>query len=505
MGTLRMAVQSWLFGSLAFAAVMASGINLGVAAAAPAGNDGIAGTWNATGTGNMAAQTWTITESASGSLSGAASETSSGQQFATISGSVNGSSVSIVTTYLSTFANGYVATFNGSVTGASTMSGTWSASQNGTANGQGGNWSSTLTSGTVTTAKRASATQVMCTYTLADDTDVCTANVGDATGQAGQPTGAVTFSSAVPGTMFAGGGSCTLAQQPGDIGVTSCSVQYEGTETQSLQATASYAGDATFQPSTGSTSFLVAAPGSNAYAPTIQMFDPPTLNAGVNVPPAGATVTVEGDVTSNLTEGATCQIAPETQTPTNESPGAVALTARAKAKAPARSVRVKVVRHYHHGGRVRLALRFNAAALRHDFARSSRLQVIVADATAVNHMWAGGGNGTEHNTGCGLISVTLGTGVAPTVTVFFSGHSFCNDTVQPIFITGMGTATLVSRGVYSYTADGTYVSVTYHIKGQLTEGQSGTTVDGSGTADGVVGPTDDGCYAAVPTELGQTS
>ena len=82
----------------------------------------VTGTWSCCGSGTAAvAQTWTITESG-GSLSGSASNGSG--TFSPISGSVSGTSVTIVTGPY-TGDPSYTATFVGTISGE-TMSGTWS-------------------------------------------------------------------------------------------------------------------------------------------------------------------------------------------------------------------------------------------------------------------------------------------------------------------------------------------------------------------------------------------
>lgn len=235
-------------------------------------------------------------------------------------------------------------------------------------------WAELTTPTGTTTTKRASATQAECTYTLADETDVCTAIVGDATGQAAQPTGTVTFASTIPGTSFSGGGSCTLELQTGDVGVTSCTVSYQGSETQSLQVTATYSGDSTFAPSSGSTQFLTAGPGNDVYEPTIGSFAPPTVTATATNPSNGSTINATGDVTSDLTEQAVCEAPGSTSdTETTE-----ALTARAtgQPQAPV-SVRTVLIERHVPKGKVQLKLHFNRTKLLRAFPRSRKLQLVV--------------------------------------------------------------------------------------------------------------------------------
>ena len=543
----------------AAAAALAVGIGVSALAATPgvtlaASPTNISGTWTCCGTTSpgttqAGTQDWAITESSSGVLTGTGL-TPSGSVFATITGSQSGSNVTIVTTY--TVDVGYVATFTGTVSASgTTMSGNWSSTDDGSSTGQSGSWIASLVGGTgttttgttTTTPRRPSVTLVVCNYTFADDTDVCTATVGDATGQAAQPTGTVAFTSTVPGTTFSGGGSCALAPQTGDVGVTSCSVSYEGTETQSLQATASYSGDSTFAPSTGATEFLLAGSGTSAYSPTIRAFDPPTLNTTIDIPAGGATVTVDGDVTSDLTEQAVCQL----DRPGAESAGDVASAGAqafvARAPSVPRSVLVRVVRRYKHGGRVRLALRFNARALARDFPHTTRVQVVVtvmirsprggtvtlfrrenlllhirrtargaidafvASGSSTGHTWQGSDS-------CGLFRVTIAPPwSSPVVTVSWSAVLTCAATsaispnanggeiVNVRIAPNSTTGTLVAPGVYSYSVAGTEQDTIYSVSGELRIGSSGPP-SGSGTA---VGSAEFArCSAAAPGALIQT-
>jgi hypothetical protein len=115
------------------AAVLALLLTMGwIVAAAAADSQAIdlTGTWSCCGAGGAASQTFSITDSG-GSLSGSASDGEG--VFASISGSVSGDSVRIVTTYT---GSSYVATFVGSVNGTDTeMGGNWSSTA-----GQSGTW-----------------------------------------------------------------------------------------------------------------------------------------------------------------------------------------------------------------------------------------------------------------------------------------------------------------------------------------------------------------------------
>jgi hypothetical protein len=484
------------------------------------------GAVSGTCTVNNFPQTWTITsvDLSTGAVSGSGS--GGGQTF-TITGTANGDALNLkatergyssqTTATISADSNSFTGTYTDSNHGKGTVTGTRTSPP-----------PPPTTTTTTTTTKRPSVTHVMCDYTFADERDVCTALVGDATGRAAQPTGLVTFSSTIPGTTFSGGGSCTLAQQVGDVGVSSCSVTYEGPQTQSLEATVTYHGDATFQPSSGSTQFLLAGQGANAYAPTIQNFNPPTLNATVNVPPGGATLTTVGDVTSDLTQQAVCQADPAQSENTDAVRGGIEAFS-ARAKSPPRSVRVRLVRRYKHGGKVRVALRFNAPALARAFPRTTRVQVIVGvtirsprggtvslyrrntvvlhrhggtrnparggphralDAAALAGQAAAGSHTWHGSSSCGSLDVTVGPGVSAQVTITW--HAQLNVLRTPVTfqggvyattLTATTTATVVARGVYSFRTSGNQDGVDFQISGQVRTGASGTAT-GSGTASG---------------------
>lgn len=96
----------------------------------------LTGTWSCCGAGGAAAQNFVIT-SGRGALAGRG-ELPGGQVFSTISGSVGGDAVTIVTTYNS-FAPGYVATFVGTLSAdQTTITGTWTSNR-----GQTGTWTAT--------------------------------------------------------------------------------------------------------------------------------------------------------------------------------------------------------------------------------------------------------------------------------------------------------------------------------------------------------------------------
>ena len=96
----------------------------------------LTGTWECCGGGGAAAQSFVIT-SGKGSLAGTG-RLPGGAVFATITGSVSGDAVTIVTTYNS-FSPGYVATFVGTLSPDNgTMTGSWTSNR-----GQAGTWTAT--------------------------------------------------------------------------------------------------------------------------------------------------------------------------------------------------------------------------------------------------------------------------------------------------------------------------------------------------------------------------
>ena len=231
------------------AVVVAAGLGLvlSVALASAAGGTDITGTWTCCGAGGAGAQQWVITDS-SGRPSGSGLEGTS--VFATISGSVSGNSVTIVTTY--TQDVGYVATFVGTVSAdGTTMSGSWTSNQH-----QSGTWTATAP------GKRSSAVGVNC-YTVdpGEPTEYlqCTAAVADASGQqtADTPTGTVAFAINAGGTGgFQGSSACALLPSQTGGPTSYCSVNYvppSGGLALGAQPpiTATYSGDKTFAPSSG--------------------------------------------------------------------------------------------------------------------------------------------------------------------------------------------------------------------------------------------------------------
>ena len=111
------------------------------------------------------------------------------------------------------------------------------------------------------TQSRGTATQVICNRGPDPlDNSVCTATVGDADAPPRTtPTGPVSFTTTTG--IFTVGSTCQLQETPSSPGVASCSVTYTPQAPGVFPlVTATYQGDATHRPSTGSTSFIIAAP-----------------------------------------------------------------------------------------------------------------------------------------------------------------------------------------------------------------------------------------------------
>ncbi len=230
--------------------IVASALALALALAAPAvAAPSIAGTWNCCGSGGAAAQTWTIT-SATGALTGTVGQ--NGTVVATITGSITGTGVTII----STSSTGYVATFTGTLAAnGATMSGSWS--DNSTPHPQSGTWAATLAA-----PSRPSATQVNCYDSGgggAADYVQCTAAVSDAGGQAtvDTPTGTVAFTvTAGSAGGFPGASTCTLAPFATGASTAYCAVTYVAPAGAVASGgeppiSAAYSGDATFAASSG--------------------------------------------------------------------------------------------------------------------------------------------------------------------------------------------------------------------------------------------------------------
>jgi hypothetical protein len=129
----RLAFKARWFAGAALAVAAAVAISTGASAA---GGIDLAGTWQCCGPGGASPQTWVIT-SGTGSLKGKG-VLPDGTKFATITGTLKGNKVKIVTTYTA-LSPGYVGTAIGTVSsGGNTMSGTWTSNI-----GQSGTWSAT--------------------------------------------------------------------------------------------------------------------------------------------------------------------------------------------------------------------------------------------------------------------------------------------------------------------------------------------------------------------------
>lgn len=125
-------------------------------------------------------------------------------------------------------------------------------------------------------APRPTFTAVVCRISVVDPTSsTCTAQVADASTQrSNPPTGAVTFTT-TSGTI---GPSCTLQGTPGSPGIASCTVPYLPSTSlvqgEPPPVRAKYGGDAFFNPSSGSTSYL---PSSIFFPPAVSV----ALNGGI--------------------------------------------------------------------------------------------------------------------------------------------------------------------------------------------------------------------------------
>ena len=126
--------------SLAGLTTLLTAVALGalLSSGAAAGVD-VTGTWHCCGAGGAAQQTLVII-GGTGAIAGR-DEEPNGSVFATLSGSVSGQNVRIVTTYTA-IEPGYMGTFVGTVAAdGGTMSGTWTSNA-----GQSGTWTATLAS-----------------------------------------------------------------------------------------------------------------------------------------------------------------------------------------------------------------------------------------------------------------------------------------------------------------------------------------------------------------------
>lgn len=128
--------------------------------------------------------------------------------------------------------------------------------------GTGTTTAKTTTAGATTTAqaaKRPTVTAVVCSIDLKGSNSTCTAQVADASPQrSAPPTGSVRFHASA-GTV---GSSCTLAGTPGSPGIASCTVSYtpsaNAVQGEPPPVRADYSGDASFDPSSGASSYTPA-------------------------------------------------------------------------------------------------------------------------------------------------------------------------------------------------------------------------------------------------------
>ena len=118
--------------------------------------------------------------------------------------------------------------------------------------------------------KRATATAVSCTYSVATSADTCTALVGDASTNAMHiaPTGSVAFAS--PRGLFTLGSSCNLTSSPTTPSISSCSVNYLPPDMYLPTITATYGGDAQHAASSGHTQYR----GTNGASTYESVFSP---------------------------------------------------------------------------------------------------------------------------------------------------------------------------------------------------------------------------------------
>jgi hypothetical protein len=228
----------------------------------------------------------------------------------------------------------------------------------------------TPTTPTTTTRLDPTGTVVQCDFYVASAEDICTATVGDSTGNGSTATGQVSFAGDRSG-------ACGLQATPSSPGVAACSITVPGSETGFLNITATYAGDATHATSNGSTQFLTAAPGSGLYDPTIGQFNPPTLQFTTDNPVSGSTLTGLGTLTGVSAEGQTCEVPSSATT-------SLATAAAVKARTFPQLMTSVTVRHARKG-KVKLKLRFNQAKLRKLFAGTHTATLRIAVTIAPPH------------------------------------------------------------------------------------------------------------------------
>ncbi len=362
-------------------ALLAAG---GSSAAGPTYN--LVGTWttgylNADGSRAAANGTWTVTSMnmSTGAYSGTA--VIEGVNFVLV-GTETGAAITQTlseggyvahdTLTLSVLADGNIGGNSGTFTGGTfwaeltSPTGTTTSTSTSTSTTTSTSSSSTTTQTTSTGASLdPTATAVQCDFYVASANDICTATVGDSTGNGSTPTGQVGFSGDRTG-------ACSLQATPSSPGVANCSITVTGSETNFLNITAAYAGDATHAASTGSTQFLTAAPGNGVFNPTIETFNPQTLTFTEDNPVSGSTLTGQATLTGDGTaadDGQSCP-APES------SSDAAAMTARRVARATPTITVSHTIRRARKG-RVAFALKFNVAELRKLFPGTHTLTLAV--------------------------------------------------------------------------------------------------------------------------------
>jgi len=360
---------------LTLCCILALGASVLAVAWADGGAPDVRGVWNgAACVGGSLAQckanpqypsTFTITDvSPGGAVSGTAS-------YGPITGTQSGSTVTLHAAY-----SGYTSDATYTVNADNTaMDGTFDDSYGrhaeptfATRVGAPPGTTTTTTTTTTTPTGTPTKVQIFCNYLVATQVDTCFASVADATGQAVTPTGTVRFTTS-PSVPFVAGDTCSLTQS--GAGVASCSVQLLTPGANFPTVTGDYSGDSQHAPSSGSSQFLFAGPGTNAYVPTIKAFNPPTINASVTNPIAGSTVTSTASVTSDTSENAVCEVGG------NAVAGSAFAAATAKRKAKFSIVSARVVQRDARAGKLTQTIRFDTRRLAAAFPKDRRVQVVV--------------------------------------------------------------------------------------------------------------------------------
>jgi mucin-2 len=225
----------------------------------------------------------------------------------------------------------------------------------------------TTTTGTTTTStsKIPTSTAVQCDYFVASQNDTCTAAVGNADGSiVSTPTGAVKFTGDETG-------SCSLQPTSGSPGIASCPITVPNTASSFLNITASYSGDSTHSASSGNTAFLTAAPGNGLYNQTIQAFQPNTINAAVNNPDAGSTVTGLAQLSTD--PSADCGSPSTAQTSRATLGRSLSMAGKSKTRSLTVTVTVRRARK----GKVVLHLKFSSKKVKAAFKTAKTLALLI--------------------------------------------------------------------------------------------------------------------------------